>query len=94
MTFGSRWGRIQPLEVDPTTGLRIAPDSPIHSVAFQDEKIEAPLLYRRGNDSSLFVNRGFCCRGSESTYEIRIGRSGSITGPYLDSDGGDGLPPR
>jgi len=35
----------------------------------------------------LFLNRGRCCRGLESTYEIRVGRSRQITGPYVDADG-------
>jgi arabinan endo-1,5-alpha-L-arabinosidase len=37
----------------------------------------------------LFVNWGKCCRGVNSTYEIRMGRSRLITGPYLDKDGVD-----
>jgi arabinan endo-1,5-alpha-L-arabinosidase len=30
-----------------------------------------------------------CCRGANSTYNIRIGRSAAITGPYLDKSGKD-----
>jgi len=37
----------------------------------------------------LFVNWDRCCRGTNSTYNIRIGRSREITGPYLDKDGKD-----
>lgn len=37
----------------------------------------------------LFVNWGLCCRGVRSTYNIRIGRSPLITGPYLDKEGKD-----
>jgi arabinan endo-1,5-alpha-L-arabinosidase len=35
------------------------------------------------------VNWGTCCRGTNSTYNIRVGRSREITGPYLDRDGKD-----
>ena len=35
------------------------------------------------------MNWGLCCRGTNSTYEIRVGRSRQITGPYLDNDGAD-----
>lgn len=35
----------------------------------------------------LFVNWGECCRGLDSTYEIRMGRAKSIEGPFLDKDG-------
>jgi arabinan endo-1,5-alpha-L-arabinosidase len=37
----------------------------------------------------LFINWGLCCRGTNSTYEIRVGRSEKITGPYHDADGVD-----
>ena len=33
------------------------------------------------------MNWGLCCRGTNSTYTIRVGRSAQITGPYLDRDG-------
>jgi arabinan endo-1,5-alpha-L-arabinosidase len=86
MTFGSFWDGIMMIELDPGTGLRIAPDSPIHPLAHHDA-IEAPFLYRRGQDYYLFVNWGSCCRGIDSTYEIRVGRSRDVTGPYVDRDG-------
>ena len=37
----------------------------------------------------LFVNWGACCRGVDSTYQIRVGRSENPMGPYLDKDGND-----
>ena len=35
------------------------------------------------------MNWGSCCQGPKSTYNIRIGRSKSVTGPYLDKAGVD-----
>jgi arabinan endo-1,5-alpha-L-arabinosidase len=35
----------------------------------------------------LFVSWDFCCRGVESTYKVVVGRSKSVTGPYLDKEG-------
>jgi arabinan endo-1,5-alpha-L-arabinosidase len=32
---------------------------------------------------------GACCGGAFSTYSVRVGRSSSITGPYLDAEGND-----
>lgn len=88
MTYGSFWSGIKLVQLDPDTGLRIAPDSPIHSLA-NKEQIEAAAIHKHGDFFYLFVNWGWCCRGLNSTYEIRVGRSRSITGPYLDRDGTD-----
>ena len=86
MTFGSFWSGLKLLELDPATGKRLAPDSPLHALA-HDRAIEAVFLHRRGGHYYLFLNHGTCCRGINSTYHIRVGRSESITGPYLDRAG-------
>jgi arabinan endo-1,5-alpha-L-arabinosidase len=88
LAFGSYWSGIQLVQLDPMTGLRIAPDSPIYSLAAHDS-IEAACLYPHGRQYYLFVNWGTCCRGTNSTYNIRVGRSEQITGPYLDRNGVD-----
>ena len=88
MPFGSYWSGLKMIELDPKTGKRIASDSPLYSLAWNNS-IEAAGLVRRGDDYFLFVNWGQCCRGTNSTYEIRMGRSAKVTGPYLDRDGKD-----
>jgi arabinan endo-1,5-alpha-L-arabinosidase len=88
MAFGSFWSGIKLVQLDPKTGLRLAPDSPIHALAHK-EQIEAVAIYRHGDYFYQFVNWGWCCRGLKSTYNIRVGRSKEITGPYLDKDGAD-----
>jgi arabinan endo-1,5-alpha-L-arabinosidase len=90
LAFGSFWSGIKLIELDPATGRRIAPDSPMYSLAHYGS-IEASFIYRSGDYYYLFVNWGLCCRGVNSTYNIRIGRSKTITGPYLDKDGKDML---
>lgn len=49
--------------------------------------IEAPFLFRHGTFWYLFVSFDYCCRGVNSTYNIRVGRSATLTGPYLDRSG-------
>ncbi len=88
MSFGSFWSGLKLIELDAKTGKRVAPDSPLFSIAWK-EAIEAPAIHKRDGWYYLFVNWGICCRGVESTYEIRVGRSRDITGPYLDRDGVD-----
>jgi arabinan endo-1,5-alpha-L-arabinosidase len=88
MSFGSFWGGIKMIELDAATGKRVAADSPIYALA-DYPAIEAPFIHYKDGYYYLFVNWGRCCRGLDSTYEIRVGRSASITGPYLDKDGVD-----
>jgi arabinan endo-1,5-alpha-L-arabinosidase len=86
MSFGSFWSGLKLIELNPTTGKRLAPDSSLHALAAKKE-IEAAFIHRRGAHYYLFVNWGICCRGLESTYNIRVGRAEKITGPYVDRDG-------
>jgi len=53
--------------------------------------IEAAYVYRHPTNGYyyLFVNWGQCCSGVDSTYLIRVGRSKSPTGPFIDKDGND-----
>jgi arabinan endo-1,5-alpha-L-arabinosidase len=88
LAFGSFWTGIKIVELDPATGKRIAPDSPIYSLAHHD-KIEASYIYYHDGWYYLFVNWGQCCRGTRSTYNIRVGRCRKITGPFLDKQGTD-----
>jgi arabinan endo-1,5-alpha-L-arabinosidase len=88
MTFGSFWDGIHLVELDPTSGLRREPTGAPLRLAGAPE-IEAPFLHQRDGYYYLFVNWGKCCRGVASTYEIRVGRSRAVTGPYVDRSGID-----
>ncbi len=88
LAFGSYWSGIKLIQLDPATGKRRAADSPMYSVAY-NTSIEASYIYRHDGYYYLFVNWGQCCRGVKSTYEIRMGRSRRVNGPYLDRDGVD-----
>lgn len=52
-------------------------------------ELEAPFIFQRDNYYYQFISLGKCCRGADSTYHLAVGRSESITGPYLDKDGRD-----
>jgi arabinan endo-1,5-alpha-L-arabinosidase len=86
LAFGSFWDGIFFVELDPATGLRRDPDAPPTRLAWAPE-IEAPFLTKRGGWYYLFVNWGTCCRGTASTYEIRVGRARDVAGPYVDRAG-------
>ena len=86
MSFGSYWQGIFLTELNPETGLRVSSNSPIYHLAW-NHSIEASCITRHGDYYYLFVNWGQCCQGTNSTYEVRLGRAEKITGPYLDRDG-------
>lgn len=82
--YGSYHGNIELVELNPKTGLRSATNSPVTIIANQSEASD---LIHHGGFFYLFVNHGSCCQGSNSTYNIRVGRASKITGPYLDRFG-------
>ncbi|HEY5330543.1 MAG TPA: arabinan endo-1,5-alpha-L-arabinosidase [Acidobacteriaceae bacterium] len=51
------------------------------------QAIEAPFIVSHGGFYYLFVSWDLCCRGTKSTYRTMVGRSKSVTGPYVDQAG-------
>jgi Glycosyl hydrolases family 43/Concanavalin A-like lectin/glucanases superfamily len=88
MSFGSFFSGIKLIQLDAATGLRNATNLVVTSIANDNaasgDPIEASYLYFHGNYFYLFVNWGTCCAGVNSTYNVRVGRSTSVTGPFLD----------
>ncbi|HEV2452791.1 MAG TPA: arabinan endo-1,5-alpha-L-arabinosidase [Verrucomicrobiae bacterium] len=87
MSFGSYWHGIYITPLDAHTGLR-PPGAATYPVAW-NYSIEASCLTRHDKFYYLFVNWGQCCEGTNSTYEVRVGRATMVTGPYVDRDGRD-----
>ena len=88
LAFGSYWQGIFLTELNPATGRRLATNAPFYQLAW-NHSIEAACLIRHDHFYYLFVNWGQCCQGTNSTYEVRVGRAEKITGPYRDRDGND-----
>ena len=88
LVFGSFWSGIKMVKVDPVTFKPAAGEKLISLAAKPGpDAIEGAYITRRGDFYYLFVSHDFCCKGVKSTYNIRVGRSKEITGPYLDRDG-------
>lgn len=86
MSFGSFWSGIKMIELSSATGLRQG--TAFHSIAGRGGgAIEAPNIHYRSGYYYLYVSFDACCKGADSTYRIMVGRSTSITGPYLDRAG-------
>jgi len=80
MSYGSWFDGIGVVEINPSTGKTIG--SVTHLYGGGHQSIEAPYITKNNGYYYLFVNRGTCCDGLNSTYYIEVGRATSITGPY------------
>ena len=87
LTYGTYFGYIRLVELDPKTGKRIAGNQAINIGI----DMEATDLIYRDCWYYLLGTHGTCCDGANSTYNIRVGRSRKVTGPYLDNMGIDML---
>jgi arabinan endo-1,5-alpha-L-arabinosidase len=103
LAFGSFWSGIKMRQIDRKTGLLSTNDTTLYSLASRKrpdnpppnppglpgdwQAVEAPFLVHHGDYYYLFVSWDLCCRGTKSNYKTMIGRSRSVTGPYLDASG-------
>lgn len=92
LAWGSYWHGIFIQRIDPATGMLATGSEAINLADHTDASgrhrvIEAPFLVRRDGYWHLFTSWDQCCQGAASTYHVRIGRSESLTGPYVDRDG-------
>jgi arabinan endo-1,5-alpha-L-arabinosidase len=87
LSYGTYFGFIRLVELDPKTGARVKGNKAIN-IAIDCEATD--LMYRDGW-YYLLGTHGTCCDGANSTYNIVVGRSRKVTGPYLDNVGRDML---
>ena len=98
LVFGSFWGGIRMVKLAPDL-LSVAKPEVWYTVARQprtfalddtdpgDGTIEAPFIYKHFQYYYLFVSLDYCCRGINSDYNVVVGRSRNIEGPYVDREG-------
>lgn len=84
LSFGSFWTGIYTTRVDANT---LKPTGSWYHLAADSTGIENSFIMSNGSYYYLFVSKGKCCDGANSTYHISYGRSTSVTGPYLDKNG-------
>lgn len=92
MVYGSFWGGCHILELDKQTGLaKNGPDEPGICVArrpkWADTAIEGPYIIYNPDTGYYYLFVSYA--SLKSDYNIRVGRSRNITGPYLDHNGRD-----
>jgi arabinan endo-1,5-alpha-L-arabinosidase len=86
LTYGSYVGYIRLVELDPKTGKRLHPGEPPTNIGINLEATD--MIYHDGW-YYLLGTHGSCCAGAASGYNIRVGRSRKVTGPFLDNMGVD-----
>ena len=84
-SYGTYFGTIRLIELDPKTGERIKGNVE-KDIAIDCEATD--LIYRNGW-YYLLGTHGTCCDGVNSTYNIIVGRAKSVEGPYIDNVGRD-----
>ena len=85
VSYGTYFGTIRLIELDPKTGYRVKGNKE-KDIAIDCEATD--LIYKDGW-YYLLGTHGTCCDGVNSTYNIVVGRSRSVEGPYLDNVGRD-----
>jgi arabinan endo-1,5-alpha-L-arabinosidase len=89
LVLGSFWSGIKLLQLDATTGKPASSSPTVYSLAQRpapDAEEGAGITYHDGY-YYLFVSFDSCCQGIGSSYRIMVGRSVSVTGPYVDPNG-------
>jgi arabinan endo-1,5-alpha-L-arabinosidase len=86
LTYGSYFGYIRLVELDPKTGKRLHPNDRPLNIAINGEASD--MIYHDGW-YYLLLTHGSCCRGADSGYNIRMGRARKVSGPFLDNMGVD-----
>ncbi len=84
MSWGSWWQGLRITALDPDT---LKPVGEARFIARRRGGIEAPTLVQRGDWVYLFMSWNLCCKGVDSTYEVRVGRARSPLGPFIDREG-------
>lgn len=84
LAFGSFWSGLKIVRLNPST---MKPTGSHVSIAKRSAGIEGPAITYRNGWYYLFASIDRCCQGVNSTYKVIVGRSTSITGPYVDKAG-------
>ena len=93
LAWGSFWGGIKMRRIDPATGKLSTADETTHALSSRPREqpiggsVEAPTIVRHKDYWYLFVSFDRCCRGAQSSYNVVVGRSRAVTGPYVDKTG-------
>lgn len=84
MIWGS-WYGIYGVQLT-SDGIDYVPGTTFHLAG---DRREGPMIVQENGYYYLFYSTGQCCEGYDSTYEVEVGRSDTLTGPYYNQNGTD-----
>ena len=88
------WGSYSNAETQGTYGMPLSSDGKTVPDLTKKFKVaagdfEAVMIQKKGDYYYFFGSKESCCEGAKSKYHIRVGRSKSFKGPFLDRDSKD-----
>jgi hypothetical protein len=83
MFYGSYYGGVFAQRLDAEGRTPIGPPT----MVAVDNKFEGAYAVHRNGYWYLFASTANCCAGPTTGYSVQVGRSTSITGPYVDAQG-------
>lgn len=83
--YGSYKAGLRLVELNPVTGKLLNDEPGLTTIT--TSLGEGVFVIRSKDYLYIFASRGKCCAGMESTYQMVMGRSKDIRGPYLNKEG-------
>ena len=85
LLYGSYQGGLRLVKLDSKTG-KLESDKP-ELTTITPSLGEGSYIIKGPEYYYIFASRGICCKGIQSTYQVVMGRSKNIKGPYLNKKG-------
>ena len=83
--YGSYKAGLRAVEVNPVSGKLLKDPPMLYTIT--TALGEGVFVIKGQKYYYIFASRGKCCAGMQSTYQMIMGRSKKITGPYLNKEG-------
>ncbi len=83
--YGSYQAGLRMTELDPETGHLMT--NPPELAVITPALGEGVFIIEDADYHYIFASRGICCKGLESNYQVVMGRSEDVHGPYMTKDG-------